>query len=166
MKKVIVFALAVLLLFTFLGCNKEQDDIEVPVKFYYRNAAISYNSDQAVICSETQESNGYDLTGIINKYLQGPNTDECVSPFPAGVSVLSIEQIDSNLLIQLSAPFAELSGIHLTLACACLSKTIMELTQCTTVEISVPDATLNGSSSIIMNEQHLLLVDSSVQNTG
>ena len=106
------------------------------------------------------------MTGIINKYLQGPNTDECVSPFPAGVSVLSIEQHDSKLSIQLSAPFAELSGIDLTLACACLSKTIMQLTQCTTVEISVPGATLNGSASIIMDEQHLLLLDNSVQLAG
>lgn len=166
MKRIIIFSLALLLLVSSLGCSRQEDSIDVPVEFYYRKATLSYNSEQAVLCSETRESSGYDLTGLFNNYLQGPITDECVSPFPAGVKVLAIDQSGSSLSIELSAPLAELSDINLTLACACLCKTAIGLTQCTTVEISVPNATLNGSTSIIMDEQHLLLLDNSFQHAG
>lgn len=161
MKKIISISLALLLLLSLWGCGNSHDSIAVPAEFYYRNATASYNSDSAVICGETRESSGHDLTDIVNIYLQGPITPNCLSPFPAGVTVVSVDQRDDRLYIVLSSPFDTLSGIDLTLACACLSKTMMELTQCNAVEISVPNASLNGKSSIIIDEQSLLLLDSS-----
>lgn len=165
MKRLICFILTALLLFSLFGCAQKHDSIEIPAQFYYRNATVSYNSEQAVLRAEVREVAGCELTDIITLYLQGPETDDCISPFPTGVTVQTAELDGSRLRIMLNTPFDSLTGIELTLGCACLSKTMMELTQCTSVEISVPDATLNGSTSVIMDEQSLLLLDSSYSGT-
>ena len=161
MKRFISLILSLFLLISFCGCNDKKDSFEDPVQFYYRSSIISYNSEISVIRGETQEGSGYDLVGLINKYLQGPITDECLSPFPAGITVLSIETSQGKTYISLNKPFADLSGIALSLACACLSKTVMELTESSVVEISVPNSHLSGNASIIMDAQTILLLDKS-----
>ena len=160
MKKILILILSIFLLVSLCACNKQQTSFVTPVQFYYRNATVSYNSESAVICGETREGNGYELIDLIDQYLQGPVSDEFLSPFPAGITVLSLETAEGKASVSLSEPFTELNGIELTLACACLTKTVMELTGTTAVEISVPNVSLNGSTSITMDAQSILLLDS------
>lgn len=161
MKRIFSLILSILLVISLCACRRQQASFEAPVQFYYRSASLSYNSENAVICAESREGSGYALIDLMDLYLQGPVSNEYQSPFPTGVTVLSMETVEDKVYIALSEPFAELNGIALTLACACLSKTVMEFTGTSAVEISVPNTTLNGSASIVMDAQNILLLDSS-----
>lgn len=159
MRKFICFVMSMVLLLCLSGCNKKNDSMENPASFYYRNAVITYDSSQAVIAPEVRDVADRNLSAFINLYLAGPTSEYLVSPFPAGVSVYFIVQNNNRLYIGLNQPFDTLSGMDLTIACACLYKTMSELTQCDTIEISVNGGTLNGSSSIVIDQNNLLLLD-------
>lgn len=164
MKRSICCIIMLLIMTTLFGCKNNNSDFTEPISFYYRNTAESYNNENAVLLAEVRESAGYDLASIISLYLQGPVTDACLSPFPTGVTLESVT-IDGNTVhISLSEEFAELNGIKLTVACACVARTVIEFTQYQNVAISVPDALLNGNTSITISSQDLLLMDNSSQN--
>lgn len=159
MKKVIYFVICIVMLLSLSACNKNSNSIEHPVSFYYRNAIVYYNSEDAVIAPETRDSAGYNPTGIMNLYLSGPLSPDLQSPFPAGVSVHYIVQNNDCLYIGLSQSFDELSSMEQTIAYACLFKTLAGLTQCSTVEISFKDAASNANNYIVIDQDSLIFMD-------
>lgn len=161
MKKFLVCISAMLIICILFACGSNHENFEKPVNFYYRTAAVTYNNEQAVIAAEVRDGAALDqdLNNILMQYLTGPVSDEFISPFPAGVTVESLQIDAQHVRIILSKPFDTLSGIQLTLACTCLSNTVMELADCQSVEISVADALLDGKESIIIDRQAILLMD-------
>ena len=159
------FCILLILLFiiSLCSCKQSKDSIQTPVSFYYCNSTVEYNAETAVISAEVRDSSDYvqDLKGLLNLYFQGPVSHAHQSPFPPGVQVSSLDEADGVIHIVLNAPFASLKGLDLTVACACLSKTVIGFTGCKSVEISVKDLTIVGSASITMDTQSLLLIDDS-----
>lgn len=158
MKKLMCMFLALLFL---CGCSRNKANIQTPVNFYYPNADVSYNSPDAVLSAEVREGAGYtnDLVQLLNLYLAGPLSDEFKSPFPAGTAAMRAFLADTTLTVELSTEFAELKGLDLTIACACLTKTAIALTGCNRTRIYVSDAKLDGNSYIILDAGDLLLID-------
>lgn len=161
MKRIACFLFAVILLSSTCACSAKESDMQVPAFFYYCTATISYDSDTGVIASEVRETEGFggDLMSILNLYLQGPLSNQLSSPFPNGSRVEWLNQIGPEITLIVNQPFAQLTGIDLTLACACLSKTLFSLTDAQTLKIHGGHTNLDGNDYIILTRDSLLLLD-------
>ena len=136
-------AIALLLLMLMLsGCAISGSKIKDPVTFHYlhvqsdEQAYDAYFAD-GIMGTETREAAGRqnDLNYLLTVYFRGPLDPELVSPFPMGCRILELQQKDGLLTLQLNPILAEMSDMEITVACACLAKTCMNLTDADTVQI-------------------------------
>ncbi|MBP3304341.1 MAG: GerMN domain-containing protein [Oscillospiraceae bacterium] len=161
MKRMIAAFLLLALLTGLTACANKKDSIQEPVAFYYRRADITYGSSDSVILSEFADAadcNG-DTTLLLKQYLKGPQSETLAQTFPVGTTVLSLTVEENTADILLSSQFARLSGIDLTIACACLTLTALKLTGTETVVIHAHHNTLNGMEQIVMDKNCILLLD-------
>ena len=161
MKRIICLCIVVSVLLSLGACRKQNSSYLSPKTFYYCKETISYNSTSSVISSEIRDCESYneEITDILNLYLSGPVSKEYISPFPRGVELIALEINESGAHVLLSAEFSDLSGIGLTVASACLSMTLFELTECETVTIQAENSQLDGLDSITITQADLLLID-------
>ena len=166
MKRLFAFLLLFSILLGLTACTKQDAAIKEPVTFYYRRAALSYDENDTVILSQVADADGHkkDLHWILEKYLQGPEQEDVLQTFPQGTSLVSLEMDGDVFSVVLSHHLGNLTGVDLTIACACLTKTIISLTNAKTVIIQAENANLNGAPQIIMNEEILLLLDNSASS--
>ena len=156
--------LAVLLL---SGCET-QEEFYAPVTFYYGNPNVTYFSEDGVIAREVREAIGHedDYEYLLNLYLDGPETSEVKRVFPKNVELVRLEILGGTALVVLNDAAARLTGLDLTIACACLTATICDITGIHTVTIQAETQLLDGNKSITMNRNHILLLDSSIADIG
>lgn len=161
MKQVLCLFLAISLCAGLLGCVSENEPILQPVNLYYRNTQLEYGSANGLISAQITEAAPFEgnVLGILNEYLKGPDSDQFEVTFPASTKVLNLEFVGSTAYLQMNDSISRLSGIDLTIACACITKTTMELTGATSVCISAVNETLDGATSITMDETTLMLFD-------
>ena len=155
MKRLICLLMTVMLLFCFSSCANDRV-IKNPVNLYYLSSDTSESG--MLIQPEVREASA-DLEEQLNEYLRGPLDEAYVSPFPQNVHIVAIKQSDSISEIVLSDSFASLSGYELTVACACLTKTLQELVDTKLVNIRAENATLDGNAYITMNTDALITID-------
>lgn len=161
MKRLIcAFLILVLSVFLF-ACQPKIEPILQPVNFYYRNAQLRYGSDDGLISAQITESASFagNVLAILNEYLKGPDSDRFSVTFPASTKVLELEFVGSTAYLQMNDSFSRLTGIDLTIACACITKTTIELTGASAVCISAVNESLDGAPSITMDESSLILID-------
>ncbi len=163
MNKWISLSLSVIMVFLLTACGSAP--MRDPGVFYYKRIDTDYGSTDSVIAPETRELSGIrdDIGELLNSYFQGPNDDTLESPFPRNTTVVKCVTVDNTLLLTLSQEFGELSGVDLTIACGCLTRTIIELTSIQRINFQVEDGLLNGSPSISMSKKNLQLVDDSLE---
>lgn len=162
MKKAILILLCAAMLFSIFGCAADKPVIVQPVEFYYRTANASYDGSASVIGFEERESVGFDgnMPLLLNAYFRGPTAEELVSPFPKNLKAVSYSIVGSTVLLELSNELALLSGIDLTIACACVTGTILSIEETAErVQISVSGSYLNGSDAISMDQSNILFLD-------
>lgn len=165
MKRVLLLILILFLTISVLGCNR-QDEILEPVNFYYCTDPVDYNTSTGVISPEQRDQSGYnDLQELMNLYLAGPNSDRFRSPFPIGVKIVSIDYQTTTTVVCVNDTYATLSGHELTLACVCLSKTVMDLTGCTAVRIQAESLPLDANAYIEMSGDDFLFLDEYIPET-
>ncbi len=164
MKRYLYLSIVLIVAVSMVACNPNQDTIQAPVNFYYCNESMTFNSNDAVLLPEVRECAAYsgNVTDILEVYLKGPISPGYRSPFPQGTAIVSIDNADNTICVQLTKEFSTLKGLQLTLACASLAKTTIELTECEFVEISAADATLDGKTAVILSQDSLLLLDMSI----
>ena len=167
MKRLFCVILLCLLTFSFTACHQDQQKVQVPVNFYYPRQEAAFGSADSLIAPQVSEGMGYseDSLGLLSIYLQGPTDPHFRSPFPTGVKILSMDQVNGLVRVTMSAEFATLTGMDLTLACACLTMTVLDLTDGNSVRISVPGNTLNGAEFIRMDRNCLNLLDTVQPNS-
>ena len=161
MKRLLCIFLSLLLLITLSSCSTSGTAKTNSVTFYYRTNEISHGGNDGVIIANTRktEIDSTDYTNLIKEYLTGPTSYDCISPFPAGISLVELNIRKNNVQIEVSAHLAVLSGAELSVACACLTKTIFEHTGITTVQISATDSLLNNKTSLTFNTLNIELQD-------
>lgn len=159
MKRFVVTLLVLIILTCCCACTN--DDVRKPVNFYYLSNPVDYNTSSGVVSPEIRDGEGYenDLASILSLYLNGPESEEYASPFPNGTEInrltLDLQYAD----IEFNSAFSSLTGHDLTIACVCMSKTVIELTQCQAVRISAVGSQLNGNDYIEMTEENFLFID-------
>lgn len=160
MKRMIAAVVCLALLLPLCGCSSKSPPFSAPVRFYYcTDTTVDPRKGQ--IASEDRESAGFetDYTYILALYFQGPLDSELKSPFPRGTRLISIEVSDDAAQLDLSASFASLSGIDLSVSCACLALTVSSITGCDRVTIRAPGSLLDGSEAVTIIPSELILQD-------
>ena len=143
------------------ACNDRQSKVRKPVDFYYLNEPFTYNSENGTVSSEIRESAGYeeDLLSLLNVYVTGPLGEGHVSPFPDRLTIEELTVEEQTASVAASDQLCMLTGHDLTLACVCLSRTVMGLTGVTAVNIRVADRMLGGKEMITIHADDLIFLD-------
>lgn len=161
-------SLILILALCLSGCAFGQDRQKEPVTFYYlREHSDSDDYDvfftDGAIGTETREASGHrqDLNYLLAMYLQGPMDPDLESPFPIGSQVMDIRTDNGELTVTLNTIASRLNDMELTIACACLAKTCMVLTDAETVTIVSygPDESILfirtfNSDNLILEDQY------------
>ena len=165
MKRLTAALLLILTILSMTACAQEKE-LVYPVAYHYLRAPLEtgeiwHGDTDSVIAPEIREGDGHqeDLSYLLNIYLLGPLDRNYRSPFPVGTALESIVVDGTQATVVLSRQFANHNGIDLTLACACLTMTVMDLTGAESVTISADGSQLDGKSSITMDRSSMILTD-------
>ncbi len=151
MKRLLVILLLAVFLF---GCNA--NNAKKPAVFYYPPNDYIHMQDGSILDSEireiVQEPN---TASVLDLYMQGPQNVHFLNPFPSGCVVISLHHYDQTLELVISDELAQLTGIDLPLACACLAKTSMDLTSAQVIRIRTENSLLGGNKEIVFTPDTL-----------
>lgn len=150
MKRVIGVLLLCLML---CGCGAyESGD---PVSFYYVRKTYAYYEEEPVMVGESRDIAGHrqDLEYLMSLYLMGPADEGMACPFPKRTQLLKLEAADDALTIELSDTARTLPDSAFSLACACISRTAMELSGAESVTV------VSGTRSLVTRQDSLMLTD-------
>ena len=163
MKRMIALVLSVLLLFGCVGCGQGASrDLKDPVTFYYLADPELDSSFDSSFVTEIHEGSSYsqDRISLLNFYFRGPYAEGAVSPFPKQLRVITIDQPGKAVQILLNDEITTLTGLDLTLACACLSQTVFDLYDCRAVEIRSESGQIDGKEFIRIEAENMIFRDS------
>ena len=137
------------------GCTLWGERIKEPVTFYYLRSDYAFFETDSVFVPEEKEASGHrdDLSYLLRLYLMGPSNEELVPPLPRGTRILSLQQTERSIRIELSENTQDMADIDYSLACSCLSLTCFDLTQVKTVTVT------DGDRSITLTRDNLVLND-------
>lgn len=152
MKCVICYLLIITCMILFCSCGLNIKSVHNPVTFYYKSPETKFGAQSSLVVGEIRESKGHtqDYQYLIEQYLNGPRTYDCISPFPAGTMLEELSVETTKAYITLTPHITTLSGSELMFACACLTKTVLEMTGVRSVQINSSNGTLNGMESITL----------------
>jgi spore germination protein GerM len=126
MKKISLFAAAVLLMSFFTGCQySSQTHIPGSVEVFYVNAG-SYEEAGNYICSRSCDNYGENRSAIdlaMEMIVKDDENGSYTSVFKNGVSIQSYLIMDANLIVHLSGEYRNLSDIDKTALKTCLVHT-------------------------------------------
>lgn len=151
MKKNAVWLLAALLLALASGCTGAGPEEEQGLKLWFptdpNQEQLSAALDSCLYQGESQS-----IPSLLSALLTGPPPEETelISAIPAGTRVLSWSVEDRVANVDLSAAYAELVGIDLTLADYCITLTLAQLPGVDGVRI-----TANGGGQSYRDRQAL-----------
>ena len=163
MKRILSVILPLALLLSLASCVTVKEKIREPVSFYYRQKEVNYGANPSVVDKEIREasSHRHDYSYLISQYLKGPEDLTLYSPFPRNTALKGLSIQDGTAYVNLNSSFASLTGLDLTLACACITLTVCEMTGANQVTITAADSLLDGAAQITMTPDNLLMVDNS-----
>ena len=165
MKKSILFILLLCIIFSMFGCSIHNEQDISSVRFYYLRNELSYQSNDSILYYETRDCTAYkdDALALINYYFAGPETEACTSPFLSSVKATKITLTNEAVNIYLNNRFADIKGLDFTTACACLSKTLMDLYQRDNVKLFAASNFSDGSYYIEISTDTLILLDNAIR---
>ena len=139
MKRFIALVLVAIL---FSGCGFPGAQMKDAVTFYYQRTPSANNIyddyfSEGVIGSEMREFTGHreDLNYLLTVYFKGPLDPAFSSPFPLGTRVLEIQQENDAMTLVLNPFLANQTDLDISIACACMAMTCMDLTGADTVTV-------------------------------
>lgn len=162
MKKILSLLLVLSLILTGCAGRAEGElEPESPCLYYYRTAETGYRSETGVIQGERREIAGHeeDISWILEDLLKGPRGADLVSPFPKDLKVLDCQQTDKAIVLEFSGELSNLSGVELSVAAACIARTLFGVCSADTVSMTTQTGLLNGKQSLTLSREGLLLED-------
>ncbi len=159
MKQKICMLLCLALLLS--GCVQPQLPAS-PGTFYYCRTAPTYSGTDAIIAPEERDLPQTDLEALVELYCQGPQNTDLASPLPKGCRAVSVTRERDVLRICFDQSLAQLNGIELTLASACIARTFLPLAGAQTLVLTAQNALLDGQSALKLTLEELNLQDNSL----
>jgi len=155
MKRISLIILIICMLFSLCACRTNQSHTDTYANYYYRALELQYGTSEPVIVCERRSIIQFnnDFALILENYINGPKMSNHTTPFPAGTYLEQVTLGNDRAYVILSSHLSLLTGSDLTIACACLTKTVTELAGVHSVEISAKDGTLNGAPSMVLTEK-------------
>lgn len=154
---------AALLLALLAGCAAQETagDAVQPVNFYYPRVTPAYGQADGCLAAEVYDwgAQEMDYLALLNRYLQGPVSEELRQPLPEGTAFLDVTVQAQCANVTANAAFATLSGSALSEAVCCLAKTLLELPGIQSVRLSAQNALLDGQSSLFLTDDSIILSD-------
>ncbi len=103
-----------------------------------------------------------DVAALLERYLEGPQSPELTSPFPAGLAVESFHIEDGCMTLVLSREIQSLFGMDRTMAAACLVYTLTQLPEVERVFLDAGDGGISdGLLATELTREDFLLFDDS-----
>lgn len=163
MKRILCMLLLISMILCLWGC--QQKDSKIVLHFYYPRENYGYDEQQGRFFQQSaQEELRNDIVyqssqKVIDEYLLGPLDPALSNPFPTGTQLVSLRVEGAVLYMTLTDQLSELTGIPLIMACACLARTAIMLTDSVQVQIRCESAMLDGGQVIIMNSETVIFDD-------
>lgn len=158
MKQWICSFLIIASILCLCGCDTDTDNPSV--NFYYVRNVYSYGAQDSVVVAEVYSAADYsDVKEILGVYLTGPQDVALASPFPDGTEVLEYTYNNTTAHITLSSHIAALSKVNQVLACACMARTVMELTGVETVNFQSDSSNFTRMEPITISKDSVVLYD-------
>lgn len=133
------------------------------VTFYYpRDPQQKSNTpSDTFYTAERREITGQttNVRYLLSLYLQGPLDDQSFSPFPEGTRLVMLDIHNGQYFVQLSQEFSQLSGIDLTVACACISLTCFNMADVDRVTVITPASGDHPAVEMTLTREDLTLMD-------
>lgn len=162
MKKIFCVLLIFALLLPLAACGR--DELREPGNFYYRRTETAFGEADPVIAPEQKELSAWsrEPQSLLALYFAGPTTEALVAPYPRDTRVVRWDITDSTLTLTMNDAFAAMTGVELTLACACITKTFLELLPVEQVRFQAESALLDGDKSLLFSHDLIRLSDDSL----
>ena len=162
MKRLTAILLILTLAVGLLGCQTRQ--LQSATSFYYYRSDPKFTGTDGVICPEQRElgSISGDLDAVLELYFQGPVSRDLENLIPADCPVPQWNRNGDTLHLHFTQELAHLNGIELTLASACLARTFLNLTGCSTLVLTAEGRRLNEETSMELTLDALSLRDDSM----
>lgn len=163
MKRVIAFLLSgTLLLVT--GCAYAAiSEQTAPYDLYFREAELEDAAGEDALRTESirlerEPGTTRELAEmLIRKLLDGPTDESLKSTIPDGTSLLSLEIQLGRAIVDLSSAYGTLSGVELTLADYAITLTLTQLTDISSVKITVQGQELAYREKQVFKERDVLM---------
>ena len=163
MKKSISILLCLCVLLSLFGCADRAEAPQVPVQFYYPRTidTIQYTINNGAFAYELRESAGYtdNIPYLLNLYFRGPADATLRNPFPTATSVTELKVYGKYAFLTVSDSFAQLTDMDLTIACACLTLTVAELTQVDTLCLRTNSTPFGNYDQLLLHVSDFLFTD-------
>lgn len=148
------------------GCSAgaaQRPQYENPIQFYYCRSEAVYSSETGAVGYETVELGKKDITvdEILSLYFSGPITDAFRSPFPDGLVCERTTLSGGVLTLYLNDVYGTLSGVSQSLASACLTLTLTQLSFVTSVCIETSGMQVTAQSGGPFTPEQFVLFDAS-----
>lgn len=163
MKRTLTILVLISVIFTCTACRQVPEQPFSTVTVYYKAANISYGTADGVIIPYQLDATNHenDTIYLLNAYFANIVSDDYDATFPRSTRLISLERDGLTAKITLNDEFAKLTGLKLSIACACLTQTVISLTGCQEVIISAEHSQLDGRNFITLSRDSYLLLDES-----
>jgi len=154
MRHVFILLLTIAILLSLCACTAQEESLS----FFYLRSEFLSGTAEGVIAAEPREVTGErGLNYTLRLYLEGPVSEQYLSPYPTGLRLLGTKQEQNVLQVYLSEEFSILKDIDLAIACACLANTCFDLTD--TQQIQIITRSPKGDQMITVDEESFQFAD-------
>ena len=159
-RRLLVLLLPLLLL---AGCRREEP-ARTAYELYFQEADLTCSAGEGAFRTETvylyderTETPQQLAEALMEVLLRGPVDETLKSTLPAGTTLLSLELDGDRAMVDLSAAYASLSGVALTLADGAIAMTLSQIPEISSVQITAQGRELVYRERQVLNIREVLL---------